>query len=58
MLTNFLNIQNVNDCKGTPLINYRYDFKNGLIKYSPTAFQRKAMGEGAPAAWRTIETGF
>ena len=57
-LINMMNIQNVNDCKGTPLINYRYDYKNGLIKWDQYAFQRYTMGNGAPAAWKTIETGF
>lgn len=27
-----LTIQNVNDCKGTPIINYKHEFKNGLLK--------------------------
>lgn len=31
-LTDLMSIQNVNDCKGTPIINYKYDYKNGIIK--------------------------
>lgn len=27
-----IQIQNVNDCKGTPIINYQHEFKNGLLK--------------------------
>lgn len=27
-----IHIQNVNDCKGTPIINYQHEFKNGLLK--------------------------
>lgn len=31
-LMDLICIQNVNDCKGTPVINYEYQFKNGLLK--------------------------
>lgn len=58
MLINKINIQNINDCKGTPLINYSYDYKNGLLKWDRNAFQRMVMREGAPAAWKSINFGF
>lgn len=32
-LTRMMDIQNVNDCKGTPVINYEYNYKNGLLKH-------------------------
>lgn len=31
-LIDMICIQNVNDCKGTPIINYKYDYKNGILK--------------------------
>nr|QVW56847.1 MAG: VP1 [Tarsiger cyanurus ambidensovirus] len=34
-LLQMYSIQNVNDCKGTPIINYSYDFKMGLLKKAP-----------------------
>lgn len=49
-LTDQIDIVNVNDCKGCPVINYSYDFKNGLIKVpSPstatnTWLQRRLLG--------------
>lgn len=40
-------IQNVNDCKGIPIINYEYTFKNGLIKMPNREFvQRQRMRQG------------
>lgn len=33
-----MSVQNVNDCKGTPLIDYKHEFKNGLLKASANAF--------------------
>ncbi len=31
MLLNMINVQNVIDTKGMPVINYKYDFKNGFL---------------------------
>lgn len=31
-LLQMMKVQNVNDCKGTPIINYKYNFKNGLLQ--------------------------
>ena len=58
MLTNFLNIQNINDCKGTPIINYSYSTKNGLLKWDPMAFQRKVLARGDPTYWHAVDNGF
>lgn len=57
MLTNFINIQNINDCKGTPIIDYSYSTKNGLIKWDPLAFQRKILSSST-TNWKAIDTGF
>ncbi|QBO56619.1 putative VP1 protein [Tetranychus urticae-associated ambidensovirus] len=49
-LTDQINIVNVNDCKGCPIINYAHDFKNGLLKVpNPSSLanswmQRRLMG--------------
>ena len=58
MLTNFLNIRNINDCKGTPIINYSYSTKNGLLKWDPLAFQRKIIARGDATNWHAIDNGF
>ncbi len=55
MLINMIKIQNVNDCKGTPVLDYRYDYKNGLLKWSPTNFQTRALGKGTS---KFLLTGF
>lgn len=31
-LSQFVKIQNINDVKGTPVVNFEYNFKNGLLK--------------------------
>lgn len=54
MLINFMKIQNVNDCKGTPIINYRYDYKNGLLKF-PDQFQRRALHFGEAAGTPPVQ---
>lgn len=58
MLTNFLNIQNINDCKGFPVINYSYSTKNGLLKWDPLAFQRKIIARTSGTDWHAIDNGF
>ena len=58
MLSNYLNIQNINDCKGTPIINYAYSTKNGLLKWDPLAFQRKIIERGDTTNWHAIDNGF
>nr|QTE04091.1 MAG: VP1 [Motacilla cinerea ambidensovirus] len=34
-LLDMIQVQNVIDTKGVPIINYKYDFKNGIIRLSP-----------------------
>lgn len=52
-------VQNINDCKGIPIINFEYTFKNGLLKLPSTNFVQRqrirdgfeipqAIGEGNP----------
>lgn len=46
-LIDHMMIQNVNDCKGCPIINYEYTFKNGLLKLPTNVFaQRRAQRTG------------
>lgn len=46
-LIDHIMIQNVNDCKGCPIINYEYTFKNGLLKLPPAVFaQRRGQQTG------------
>lgn len=50
-LLDLISIQNVNDCKGTPLINYHYDYKNGLLKVlDATTTHQKFILEQASGA--------
>lgn len=58
LLTNFLNIQNINDCKGTPVIDYKYDTKNGLIKWRALAYPRRILARGTASQWIGLDTGF
>lgn len=45
-INQMINIENVNDVKGTPIIDYSYSFKNGMLKncqsYSPVRAQLNA----------------
>nr|QTE03804.1 MAG: putative VP1 protein [Phoenicurus auroreus parvoviridae sp.] len=45
-LMEYINIHNINDVKGTPLINYSYKFKEGLLK-APSTTQFKQVRTGA-----------
>jgi hypothetical protein len=45
-LLNHVKIMNVNDVKGTPVINYAYNFKNGIIKF-PSNSQSQYIQDGA-----------
>lgn len=58
MLTNFVNIQNINDCKGTPIIDYSYSTKNGLLSWDPLAIQRKTILAGTANNWKGLDNGF
>ena len=44
-----IQIQNVNDCKGTPLINFTHEFKNGLLKTQTTNDPRGTSNREAVA---------
>ena len=35
-LLNHMKVENVNDVKGTPLVNYSYKFRNGILKFPST----------------------
>lgn len=58
MLTNYFNIQNINDCKGTPIINYSYSTKNGLLKMHRLAWQRRTLARGSDLNFHALEDGF
>nr|UCS96320.1 MAG: VP1 [Parvoviridae sp.] len=40
-LSKFINVTNINDCKGVPAVNYEYNFKNGRLKYRNKTAQSK-----------------
>ncbi|ASM93488.1 VP1 [Lupine feces-associated densovirus 2] len=53
-------VQNVLDCKGVPIINYKYDFKNGLLFYPNTNFsvlQRSVLNTEIPNGLETNSFG-
>lgn len=56
LLTDFIKIQNVNDCKGVPLINFGHEFKNGMLKWPPLQSQRMILnGTAAQGHGRLAE---
>lgn len=58
MLTNFLSIQNINDKKGVPVIDYQYSTKNGLLKWKEDAFQRRHMSDSTAGFTHYLNAGF
>lgn len=58
-LTDLISIQNVNDCKGTPVIDYKYDYKNGLLKYANQAGTLQKTGMNINfASFHGLDNGF
>lgn len=51
-------IQNVNDTKGIPVINYTHEFKNGLLKFPTSASQRNVLNRNSTVAQSTLQEGF
>lgn len=45
MLTNYMEIRNVNDCKGMPVINYSHQFKNGILKWPQESSTRDILSD-------------
>lgn len=48
MLNKMIDVQNINDCKGMPVINYVHDFKCGLLKFSPAECARYYLRPSNP----------
>nr|QVW56846.1 MAG: putative VP1 protein [Tarsiger cyanurus ambidensovirus] len=58
MLLSHAAVQNVNDCKGTPIINYEYDFKCGVIKPAAGDFWNSLSGGNLNLNEGLNKTGF
>nr|QCE20586.1 structural protein [Melipona quadrifasciata densovirus] len=61
MLAKYYDVQNVNDCKGTPVINYEYNFKVSPLKWDTNFDQFQSINQPIPEgnnnisySWRNV----